>query len=98
MTNNRFMQGDKVSYVGTKHAKELHGKLGYIVGRVQNADHEVCVDFGEDAYVMDERHHLSRFQGKEKTDGHHDPKGPAVEKRKGVGGGRKRVVDQEAGE
>jgi hypothetical protein len=47
-----FMNGDKVSYVGSKF--KLAGKLGTVISRVQNCQEELIVDFGEDTYVMHE--------------------------------------------
>lgn len=95
MYHKRFQQGDKVSYSGSKFAKELHGKLGIVCGHVANQEGGIVVDFGEDSYVLDENRHLTRFQGKEKKEGEQDDKGkggPEVTKRKT----KKRVVDQEA--
>jgi hypothetical protein len=96
----RFQQDDMVTYTGSKFAKELHGALGIVVAHVQGSDNGIVVAFGKDAYILDETKHLTRFQGKLKTEGsQHEPKGPAVEKRKGVGGGgKRRVVDQDASE
>lgn len=93
----RFQQGDMVSYTGSKFAKELNGALGIVDAHVQGSENGIIVSFGKDAYILDETRHLTRFQGKVKTEGH-EPKGPAVEKRKGVGGGKRRVVDQDASE
>lgn len=59
----KFMMHDKVSYIGKRHAQDLQGKLGEIVGRVDRSDNGVVVDFGEDVYVMDETKHLTHFQG-----------------------------------
>lgn len=97
MHHNRFQQGDKVSYIGTKFASELHGKLGFVVGRVDNADGEVVVSFGSDAYIMGELEHLASFQGKVPGEGDQDDSSKAVkvEKRKGLGG-KKNAKDQEA--
>jgi hypothetical protein len=87
-----------VSYTGSKFAKELNGALGIVDAHVQGSDNGIIVSFGKDAYILDETKHLTRFQGKVRTEGADERKGPAVEKRKGVGaGGKRRVVDQEAG-
>jgi hypothetical protein len=56
----KFMLGEKVSYTGSKHSQELHGKLGEIIGRVSNDPEGVVVDFGSDSYVMNENRHLTR--------------------------------------
>jgi hypothetical protein len=56
----KFQQDDKVTYKGTRFARELHGKLGVVCSRVQNRPSGVVVDFGDDAYVMDESN-LSKF-------------------------------------
>jgi hypothetical protein len=77
---NRFGQGDKVSYAGEKFAKDLHGKLGIICGRIGGTEHGVVVDFGEDSYVMDEERHLVPFQGKLRSE---TPEGGKDEKKRG---------------
>lgn len=103
----KFQNGDKVQYVGRKLASELSGKLGVVVARVGGTDNGVVVEFGgRDAYIMDETQHLARFQGKEPSPhldgdkvstGKADKKvaGPEVERRKGVGGGKRRNADQD---
>jgi hypothetical protein len=68
MQTQRYQQGDKVSYTGEKFAKDLHGKLGVVCGRVGNTEHGVVVDFGDESYVMDEARHLTPFQGKLKSE------------------------------
>lgn len=91
---NRFQQGDEVQYCGSKLGSDLAGKIGVVVGRVQNSLQGVVVEFGSDAYVMDELTHLVKFHGK-KPSAHQDSEkpmskadkqvaGPEVESRKGV--------------
>lgn len=97
----KFQIGSEVAYAGAKFAKELGGSKGVIDAFIGGEEHGVAVSFGtgpEDHYVMDDRS-LAPWKERPKTDhkDKHDAKGPAVEKRKGVGS-RKRVVDQEAGE
>ena len=59
---HRFMQGDEVSYVGTRYAERLAGKLGYVYAHVKGTEHGVVVDFptdkGVDSFIMDEVRHL----------------------------------------
>jgi hypothetical protein len=92
----RFNQGDAVSYTGRKYAKELHGKRGMVVCRVQGSDVGVVVEFGsDDSYLMDEVRHLAPFRGKTEEEVA-ATKEPEVQKRRG-----RRVVTQvipEAGE
>lgn len=104
MYTNKFQMGDEVSYAGEKLAKELSGVLGVIHSRVSNTEREVVVVFGKDAYVLDETRHLTKFNGKRSSDGTAIPVvkdkkagGPAVEKRKGIGAGKRRSADQDGG-
>lgn len=83
----RFFQGDKITYTGKKFASDLQGKLGEVVGRLANHESGVIVDFGGDAYVMDENKHLGPFQGHLKGEhaGEKEDKrrsGPEVKKRR----------------
>lgn len=62
-----FMQGDKVNYVGNTWNHELGNKLGVVIGRVQNQSNAIIVEFGDDAYILDEcslkrPHHISPEQ------------------------------------
>lgn len=96
----RFQQGDSVQYAGDKEhlAKELNGMEGTVVGRVQNSEVGVVVDFGGDAYIMDETRHLARFVKRQKPEAEAQ-KGPEVQKRRGVsdqgGKGKKRRNQEE---
>ena len=97
----RFQQGDKVQYCGDR-LRQLSGQLGVVHARVGNTESEVVVDFGRDSYILDEND-LTKFQGKEPTallegelgkgekPGKADKKvaGPEVQKRRGVGGGKR---------
>jgi hypothetical protein len=83
----RFQQGDKVTYMGKKFASDLQGKLGEVVGRLANCSNGVVVDFGGDAYVLDENKHVGPFQGHLKSDHSGDKEdkrrsGPEVKKRR----------------
>jgi len=103
----RFQQGDKVSYCGEK-LRQLAGQLGIVHARVGNTESEVVVDFGRDSYILDEASDLTKFQGKEPTahvegelgkgekPGKADKKvaGPEVQRRKGVGGGKRSNPNQ----
>lgn len=62
-TFRKFQQGDKVSYVGNKFARDLSGALGIIDSFVGNSESEFVVTFGSDSFVMHEKC-LTRFQGK----------------------------------
>lgn len=84
MQFHKFQQNDKVTYVGSKLGKTLHGKIGIVCARIEKTDSGVVVEFGDDAYVMDEKH-LSKFKA---TEGPRD-QGPEVTKRK------RRMVDQD---
>ncbi len=57
-----YQQGDKVSYCGKKFASDLNGKLGEVVARVEGTEHGIVVDFGDNAYVLDEEKHVTRFR------------------------------------
>ena len=87
MYYNRFQQGDSVQYSGASDrlAKELNGKEGFVVARVGGSEREVCVTFGDSAYIMDEQDHLDKFV-KRAAPPSHDQKGPDVQKRRGVSG------------
>ena len=90
----RFNIGDAVSYKGKRFHKDLFGKRGVVVSRVQNENSGVVVDFGlEDSFLLDENVHLARFHGKteeEKAAEGKDTKTPEVQKKRA---GR-RVVSQ----
>lgn len=45
---------DRVVYVGQKYAKELSGKIGFVVARVGGQRGHWVVDFPEHSYVMSE--------------------------------------------
>lgn len=51
---NAFNLDDKVTYVGNRFSKELGGKMGWIIAPVNNEDHKYVVEFGDDAYVVNE--------------------------------------------
>lgn len=54
-----YMPGDRVRYLGSKltaHFNEKKVKRGEVVARVKNVDDEYVVEFGEDSYVMNEKH------------------------------------------
>jgi len=104
----RFQQGDEVTYIGEKLFESddgkpinLRGTLGRVVGRVQNSEVGVVVEFEGDAYIMDENRHLAKYVKKAKPEGD-GPKQPEVQKRRGVsdrseqgGKGRKRRNQEE---
>lgn len=104
MYYNRFQQGDSVQYAGNKEflAKELNGKEGFVVSRVHGTEREVCVTFGDHAYIMDEQDHLEKFVRRARPENHDQAKGPEVQKRRGVseaggkGKGGKRRNQEEA--
>lgn len=78
----RFMQGDKVSYVGTKFKDDLGGSLGVICAPVLNVPGKFVVDFGSDSIVVHESK-LVPFQGHLKNDSEEKKKKePKVEKRR----------------
>jgi hypothetical protein len=82
-----FQQGDLVKYTGAQ-LNELGGKIGTVCARVGGEEFLVTVDFGEDqAYLVDERN-LARTLPKVKEE-EKEEKGPKVEKRKGVGKGKR---------
>ena len=61
---NMYFQGDKVRYVGQRHAHEFSKKKithGEVCARVQNQDGAYVVEFGDDSYVMSE-HSLSPWR------------------------------------
>jgi hypothetical protein len=49
MSNELFMIGDKVSYVGQKFRDRLHGKAGWIHAKVENQDGHFVVEFPDTA-------------------------------------------------
>lgn len=49
-----FMPFDSVQYCGEKLRSELGGSLGTICARVQGSKQSYVVDFGKDAYILDE--------------------------------------------
>jgi hypothetical protein len=89
-----------VTYTGNKFAKDLQGSLGIVHAFVGGTDNGVVVTFGSDAYILDETRHLAPFQGKLRTERGDEkkPAGPDVQKRRGVGAGKRRVVDQDSSE
>lgn len=58
----RFMQGDKVSYVGEKLKSDLAGALGVVCSSILNVPGGLVVDFGKDSIVVHEDK-LVPFQG-----------------------------------
>jgi hypothetical protein len=80
-----FMPFDKVSYTGTRFAKELHGDLGIVLTRVQNQPSHYVVDFSKESYVLHESY-LMPFQQSPDKKKH---TGPEVEPR------RKRAKSEE---
>lgn len=96
MYHRMFQQGDLVKYTGEKLSKELGSKIGTVCARVGKTETGVVVDFGDDAYVIDERN-LARTVAKAKTE---EPevekkKQPEVQKRKGVGKRQKNAENAE---
>lgn len=71
-----FLAGDKVKYVGQKFSHELHSKLGVVLGPIKNQSCGVVVDFGDDAYVVNESSLIKMISHKEpdfvKTRKHYD--------------------------
>jgi hypothetical protein len=49
---NAFYQDDKVTYVGQRWAKELGGKMGWVIGPVTNEENVYVVEFEGDSYIM----------------------------------------------
>lgn len=99
MYHRKFQQGDLVKYVGERLGKDLNGKIGSICGRIAGTEAGVCVDFGEDqAYVMSE-HVLVKTVAKPKIEagGEDDKKRPEVQRRKGVGTGKRQKNAENAG-
>ncbi len=95
---HRFQVGDKVTYIGAKFAQQLSGSLGIVTAHVKNSQTGVVVTFGDDAYVMCENKHLTRFQGRVKdpqaeTPKEEKPKDVEITKRRGG----KRRTDQDDG-
>lgn len=88
MYYNRFQQGDEVQYAGKKEslAKIVSGKQGTVVARVGCSESEVVVDFGGNAYIVDETTDLARFVKRERPAHETESNaGPEVTKRRGVG-------------
>ena len=56
-----LMQGDEVSYVGTKY-KTLGDSKGVVLAPVRNCREELVVEFGDDAFVIPETDLVS-FRG-----------------------------------
>lgn len=75
-----FQVGAEVSYVGTKSAHELGDSKGVVLSRVRNCSTEFVVEFGDDAYVVEERD-LAPFRGYKNKP---KEKGPEVIVRKRV--------------
>jgi hypothetical protein len=98
MNRLNFMREDKVTYTGSTFAKELHGKLGVVIAPIANSESGYVVNFGgKDDYVMS-GDHLTPFHGKIKEDGEpsRDEKGGVEVTKRKPGGGKRRVIDQEA--
>lgn len=88
MYHKRFNIGDPVSYKGSRFNKDLFGKRGVVVSRVQNQEAAVVVDFGtDDSFLLDENVHLTKFHGK--PEGEDKAKEPEVQKKR-----TRRVVSQ----
>ena len=49
-----FMPFDTVQYCGDKLRSELGGSVGTICAKVQGSKQSYVVDFGKDAYILDE--------------------------------------------
>lgn len=83
---HRFMQGDEVSYVGTRFAERLAGKLGVICSHVKGTERGVVVDFpndkGVDSFIMDEERHLVPYNPALKAKEKKDDRRVRVEKRR----------------
>lgn len=92
-----FQVGDKVSYKGSKFSRELHGHLGIVLARIEKTQNGVVVDFGDDAYVMDEVHSLVPFQGQERAPKDKGSKEKLSKQKLGAieVSPRRRIVDQE---
>lgn len=79
----RFNIGDPVAYKGRKYAKELHGKRGMVVSRVQNEDAAVVIDFGlDESFLLDENNSLAPFRGKTEEEERTEKKEPEVQKKR----------------
>ncbi len=82
----KFMQGDEVSYVGSKYAERLAGKLGVICSYVKGTDNVVVVDFpndkGVDSFIMDESRHLIPYNPALKAKEKKEDRKVRVEKRR----------------
>jgi hypothetical protein len=59
---------DRVVYTGQKFAKDLSGKIGFVVGPVDKDPGVWVVDFPEDSYIMSERL-LEKYRAPVKDDG-----------------------------
>lgn len=75
---------DRVVYVGSKFAKELGGKIGEVVAKIDGEKDGFVVEFGGDAYVMPGKS-LSKYKATSKED-----TGPEVHQKR-----RKRDDDEE---
>ena len=51
---NAFNLDDKVTYIGSRFSKELGGKMGFVICPVRKEDHKYVVEFGDEAYVVNE--------------------------------------------
>ncbi len=89
----RFQQGDEVSYIGTKTFFDdddkpinIRDSRGEVVGRVQNSEVGVVVEFDGRNFIMDETRHLAKYVRKVKPEAE-QTKGPEVQKRRGMTSG-----------
>lgn len=65
---NSFNVDDRVVYVGSRYSKELGGKQGFVISPVMNEEYKYVVEFGDDAYVVNESS-LAPFRATAKESG-----------------------------
>lgn len=51
---NKYYQDAKVMYVGSRWAKEIGSKMGWVIGQIKNEPGKYVVEFGDESYVMPE--------------------------------------------
>jgi hypothetical protein len=65
---NDFYQDDKVTYIGSKRAKELGNKQGWVIGQIKNEPGVYVVEFEGESYVMPASS-LTKFRATSKDSG-----------------------------
>lgn len=71
--NSIFNTGDQVRYIGRRFARELNNKVGEVFSKIAGTKTGLVVEFGDDSYIMDERHVIKHVPTLDNT------KGPEVQ-------------------